>query len=139
MALPGITGSTVPSVDDCSRTALPPLLRGGWNASEWMAGFRRNHRLASVGMPGWFPSDYALHGFALRSYPPAGTGGRLYRHELVPGFAQPGMGSERLQVHHELARIERVDRLKLDRREAPIFRTLQREVRREGSDLRRAR
>jgi hypothetical protein len=50
---------TVPSVDDCSRTAPPPLLRGGWNASESVAGFRRNHRLVCVGMTGWNPSEYA--------------------------------------------------------------------------------
>ena len=59
MALPGVAqGETVPSVDDCSRTASPPLTQGwlvclgmdGWLALESPAGLRRNARLASVGI-----------------------------------------------------------------------------------------
>ncbi len=42
--------------------AAEPLLRGGWNASESVAGFRRNHRLVCVGIPGWDPSEYAGYG-----------------------------------------------------------------------------
>ncbi len=60
MALPDQWRATVPSVDDCSRTAPPPdPLRGGWNASESVAGFRRNHRLEWIGIAGWFASEYA--------------------------------------------------------------------------------
>ena len=50
----------MPSVNDCSRTASPPNpIRGGWNASESVAGFRRNHRLEWIGIAGWFASEYA--------------------------------------------------------------------------------
>src|SRR3984893_15620327 len=61
MALPGIIGER-----PCRRWTTArelrrqPLLRGGWNASESVAGFRRNHRLVCVGMPGWDPSEYAV-------------------------------------------------------------------------------
>jgi hypothetical protein len=49
---------TVPSVDDCSRTAPPPPTQGwleclgigGWLPSESPAGLRRNDRLESVGI-----------------------------------------------------------------------------------------
>ena len=37
----------------------PKRLRGGWNASESVAGFRRNHRLGSIGIAGWFAPEYA--------------------------------------------------------------------------------
>ena len=37
----------------------PPPLRGGWNASESMAGLRRNHRLEWIGIAGCFASEYA--------------------------------------------------------------------------------
>jgi hypothetical protein len=40
----------VPSVNDCSRTAPPPAPSG-------VAGMRRNHRLASIGIGGWFASE----------------------------------------------------------------------------------
>jgi AAA domain len=62
MALPGIIGET-----PCRRWTTAreprrlPLLRGGWNASESVAGFRRNHRLVCVGIPGWDPSEYAFN------------------------------------------------------------------------------
>ena len=50
----------MPSVNDCSRTVPPPApLKGSWNASESLAGFRRNHRLECVGIAGWFTSEYA--------------------------------------------------------------------------------
>ncbi len=52
--------ATVPSVEDCSRTAPPPgPVRGGWNASESVAGFGRNHRLEWIGIAGCFASEYA--------------------------------------------------------------------------------
>jgi len=39
-------GETVPWLDDCAREPhRQPLVRGGWNVSELVAGFRRNHRL----------------------------------------------------------------------------------------------
>ena len=41
---------TVPSVNDCSRTAPPPAPSG-------VAGMRRNHWLASVGITGWNGSE----------------------------------------------------------------------------------
>ena len=52
------SGTTLPWVDDCSRTAPPAptqgrlecLGMGGWLASESPAGIRRNARLASVGI-----------------------------------------------------------------------------------------
>jgi len=66
MALPELLESTVPSVDGCSRTAPPPApLRGGWNASESVAGFRRNHRLEWIGIIGCFASEYACHSITL--------------------------------------------------------------------------
>jgi hypothetical protein len=37
--------------------AAKTLLRGGRNASESVAGFRRNRWLASVGINGWFASE----------------------------------------------------------------------------------
>jgi transposase len=40
----------VPSVNDCSRTAPPPAPSG-------VAGIRRNHWLASVGITGWNESE----------------------------------------------------------------------------------
>jgi len=43
---------TVPSVNDCSRTAPP-------RAPSGVAGMRRNQWLASVGITGWFASEYA--------------------------------------------------------------------------------
>ena len=46
MALPGSLGITVPSVDDCSRTAPPPAPSG-------VAGMDRNQWLACVGITGW--------------------------------------------------------------------------------------
>ena len=60
MALPGITEShrAVGGGLLVNRAAARPL-RGGWNASDSVAGFDRNHRLASVGIAGWHPSDYA--------------------------------------------------------------------------------
>ncbi len=57
-------GQTLLSVDDCSRTAPIALLRGGWIASERVAGFGRNYRLACVGIPGWNPSEYAAQRLA---------------------------------------------------------------------------
>ena len=52
----------MPSVNDCSRTASPPNpIKGGWNASESVAGFRRNHRLEWIGIAGWFASEYAMY------------------------------------------------------------------------------
>ncbi len=43
--------ATVPSVNDCSRTApLPTLIRGDWDASELLAGLRQNHWLLCVGI-----------------------------------------------------------------------------------------
>jgi hypothetical protein len=50
MALPGITGETVPWVDDCPRTATPTPYSG-------VAGMPRNRWLASVGITGWFTSE----------------------------------------------------------------------------------
>jgi len=61
-----LPGQTLLSVNDCSRTAPTALLRGGWDASEWVAGFGRNHRLACVGIPGWDPSEYACKACAGR-------------------------------------------------------------------------
>jgi hypothetical protein len=42
--------NTMPSVDDCSRTAPPPAPSG-------VAGMRRNQWLASVGITGWNASE----------------------------------------------------------------------------------
>ena len=50
---------TVSSVNDCSRTALPPAPSG-------VAGMPRNHPLASVGITGWFASEYASEHRALQ-------------------------------------------------------------------------
>src|SRR4051812_25120946 len=58
MALPVLLGATVPSVDDCSRSAPPApaqgrlecLGTGCWLPSESPAGLRRNARLECVGI-----------------------------------------------------------------------------------------
>ena len=55
MALPVLLGATVPSVDDCSRSAPPQgwlecLGISGWLPSESPAGLRRNARLECVGI-----------------------------------------------------------------------------------------
>ena len=46
----GCWRDTVPSVNDCSRTAPPPAPSG-------VAGLHRNHRLASLGITGWNASE----------------------------------------------------------------------------------
>jgi pimeloyl-ACP methyl ester carboxylesterase len=58
MALPVLLGATLPSVDDCSRSAplaptqgwLECLGMGGWLPSESPAGISRNARLECVGI-----------------------------------------------------------------------------------------
>src|SRR3954467_4332398 len=50
MALPVLLGATLPSVDDCSRSAPPTPYSG-------VAGMPRNGWLASVGITGWFASE----------------------------------------------------------------------------------
>src|SRR5437764_6806409 len=58
MALPVLLGATLPSVDDCSRSAPPAptqgwlecLGMGGWLPSESPAGISRNARLECVGI-----------------------------------------------------------------------------------------
>ena len=85
MALPGLLGITVPSVDDCSRTApLPAPLRGGWNGSESVAGVRRNHRLEWIGIAGCFASEYADM-----------AGCRLFARGSDPGHSFSAAGSRR--------------------------------------------
>jgi hypothetical protein len=46
----GCLPESVPSVDDCPRTAPSPLSGGGWLRSEPVAGMRRNHRLPCSGI-----------------------------------------------------------------------------------------
>src|SRR4051794_38385834 len=50
MALPVLLGATLPSVDDCSRSAPPTPYSG-------VAGMPRNGWLASVGITGWDQSE----------------------------------------------------------------------------------
>src|SRR4051795_9632944 len=62
-AVVGITWPVPPELDDAAlerKLFTPPgrrssawMLRGGWNASEWEAGFRRNHRLECAGLRTW--------------------------------------------------------------------------------------
>src|SRR3954471_23771139 len=81
MALPVLLGATLPSVDDCSRSAPPaPTQRrleclgmGGWLPSESPAGISRNDRLECVGLralhlaAGQRGRGFADHGAALHA------------------------------------------------------------------------
>lgn len=60
MALPSaFAGPSLPQVDDCPQTASSAPGRGGWLASEWVAGLDWIQWLVCVGISGWFPSEHA--------------------------------------------------------------------------------
>ena len=71
---------SVPLVDDCPRTAPPPL-EGGWLRSESVAGLRRNQWLEWIGITGCFTPDSA-------SKPPFDAG----QHQVSRDFAADPAG-----------------------------------------------
>ena len=61
MAFPGgDAGQRLPPVDDCPQNAPSASGRGGWLASEWVAGLDWIQWLVCVGITGWIPSEPAV-------------------------------------------------------------------------------
>ena len=78
-----------------------PPFRGGWNTSESVAGFRRNHRLKWIGIACWDPSDYARIGqqgtltrvWAERGSRPAAPRDQRYSWAYLFGAICPARGT----------------------------------------------